>query len=271
MGNFTQSSDQKSSDVFTKKRERVRIIRPSSKVLSARKHRRRFRRPHINDNIDHSLAKMFKKRGKKISEKKMQRIRTAVNFSTIFGMIALAVGAFFAYRAGLLTDKAKLEAFLTGAGIWGPVIFVFIQTIQCVFPILPGGFTLLIGVVVFGPWMGFLYNYIGIVLGEILDFGLARLYGKPLVRALVSEKSFNKYIGWMDRNEKQFNRFFIIMMVLPGMPDDLICMIAGLSKMEFKWFLLHLLWTKIPAMLLYTLFLDKVVDFGIKLFQSVFH
>ena len=42
-------------------------------------------------------------------------------------------------------------------------------------------------------------------------------------------------------------------MLLPAFPDDLICMLAGLTNMRVKKFLLILLLAKIPAIAMYSL------------------
>lgn len=214
-----------------------------------------FRRS-FNRNLENRLSKNR-------DGEKAKSYRKLVNIATLTGLILILLAAIYGFRAGYFSDRDKMQALLEGAGVWGPLIFILIQIIQCVIPIIPGGIALLIGVYVFGPWMGFVYNYLGIILGSSLAFYLARLYGKPFVKAMVSEKNYEKYIGRLENNQKKFNVFFMVAMALPGMPDDLICMIAGLSGMKSRWFFFTLLWTKVPTIIAYTLFLDTALD-GIK-------
>ncbi len=199
--------------------------------------------------------------------KEIEKYRKLVNLVAVIGVIAILLLGIWGIRRGFFTDREQMQTFLQQAGFWAPLIFIFIQIVQCVIPIIPGGVSLLIGVYVFGPWMGFVYNYIGIILGSTAAFYLARIYGKAFVRALVSDKSYNKYVSWLDRNQQKFNIFFVVTMILPGMPDDLICMIAGLSKMRARYFILNLLWTKIPTIIVYTLFLDKAFEGIMSIFQ----
>lgn len=223
----------------------------------------------LNRDIDERLTEtpLFQS----MSEKKIARTRTLINVLTVVGMLAVLIVGIWAWKNGFLTDKEKLAGLLKRTGVWAPLVFIFLQVVQCVIPIIPGGITLLIGVMVFGPWMGFIYNYIGIIGGSTAGFFLARMYGTTFVRAMVSEKSYQKYIGWLDRNQKRFDRFYMITMILPGMPDDLICMIAGLSKMRFRWFFVTLLWTKVPTILAYTLFLDKTFQWVKDIFGKFFY
>ena len=71
----------------------------------------------------------------------------------------------WAWQKGLLTDLGALQAWVAGLGVWAAVAFVAFQAIQVVIPILPGGLGCLAGVVLFGPWYGFAYNYLGICAG----------------------------------------------------------------------------------------------------------
>lgn len=194
-----------------------------------------------------------------MSEEEIRRNQKIMNWVTGIGLILTALLCIYAWRAGYFTDKEKLTALLNRAGLWGPFLFILLQVIQCVIPIIPGGVTCLIGVVVFGPWAGFAYNYFGIILGEVIGFWLARIYGRALVRTLFSEKSYNKYIGWLDKGNK-FDIFFALAILFPFAPDDLLCMIAGLTNMTFRRYFLIILFLKPPSILVYTLFLETAVD-----------
>lgn len=124
-----------------------------------------------------------------------------------------------------------MEAYLADKQIMGPVIFILIQIVQVVIPIIPGGVSLLAGVVFFGAVPGFIYNYIGIVVGSLINFFLARYYGKSFILHIVSEESLEKYTKWT-KNQKKFNWFFAICILAPVAPDDLLCLLAGLTEMK---------------------------------------
>lgn len=65
---------------------------------------------------------------------------------------------------------------------------------QCVVPIIPGGFGCVIGVVLFGPVFGFIYNYISIAIGSTINFLLAKQYRKEFVLKIISQKNYDKYV-----------------------------------------------------------------------------
>lgn len=143
-----------------------------------------------------------------------------------------------------------LLTFLRECGIWAPIIFVLIQILQVVFPIAPGAVGCLAGVVIFGPVWGFIYNYVGISIGSVLAFALSKQYGKPFVKRMIGEKNYRKYIGWMDKR-RGFDFAFAVAIFLPVAPDDLLCFIAGLTKMSYKKFICIILLGK-PGLSSYT-------------------
>lgn len=162
--------------------------------------------------------------------------RRIINILAILSFVAIIAVTIYWYNLGILTSQDKMQAYLQDKQVSGAIIFIIIQIVQVVIPIIPGGISLVAGVVFFGPWWGFVLNYLGIVLGSIINFWLARRYGKSFIMHIVSEKTYDKYIG-KTANQKAFNWFFALAIVAPVAPDDILCMIAGLTKMKWKTFL----------------------------------
>lgn len=143
------------------------------------------------------------------------------------------------YQMGAFTDKNVMMDLVKGYGIWAPMIFVFIQIVQVVIPIIPGGITLAAGVMIFGPWWGFVYNYVGIVIGSFILFWLGRRFGMKIVEAFVSEKVIEKYQDKL--NTKGWRTTFAILILLPVAPDDALVLLTSLTKMtwrEFFWIII---------------------------------
>ncbi|WP_443129984.1 TVP38/TMEM64 family protein [Gracilibacillus sp. D59] len=131
------------------------------------------------------------------------------------------------------SEKA-LESFLAPYGIWAPLLFIVFQLVQVVFPIVPGGIGCLGGILIFGPIMGLLYNYIGICLGSIAAFLIAKKYGRSVITLLFKEKLREKYQNWV--GHKKFPILFGIAIFMPIAPDDFLCYLAGTTKMSFNKF-----------------------------------
>lgn len=188
-----------------------------------------------------------------------ERNQKAIKMLPLLGTALLLIGLIYGIRGGLFDSSEQLSTFLTEMGTTGVLFFVLLQVVQVVVPIFPGGITLAIGVMVFGPIQGFVYNYIGILVGSALNFLLARRYGERLVLLLVSQKTYDKHINWVNE-KKHFDRFFLCAILFPVAPDDLLCLLAGLTKMTFKKFMLILLFAKPLPVFLFGFGLNATVQ-----------
>jgi len=159
----------------------------------------------------------------------------------------------YAIKLGIFQDKYILINYINKTKFLSPLIFIIIQTIQVVIPIIPGGISSLVGVLLFGSIFGFIYNYIGLILGSLIAFYLSKKYGITLLKKIFKEKTLNKYLIYI--NNKKFTKLFIIGIIMPGLPDDLLCYIAGISKIKLKTFIICLLIGKPISLLLYSFFM----------------
>ena len=185
-----------------------------------------------------------------------RKIRKLINIIMAFATIAALVFLIYGLKTDLLYSQSVLGDFLTKFGIWAPIIFIVFQTVQVVFPILPGGIGLLGGVLIFGPLNGFIYNYIGICLGSIAAFLISKNYGTPILESLFSLKLQKKYMNWA--KNKEFPKFFTIAIFMPIAPDDFLCYLAGTTKMTLKRFTTIILLGKPLAIALYSFGLSAI-------------
>ena len=174
-------------------------------------------------------------------------------------LVALLILIVFrAWRAGVFTSLDKMEAYIGRFGIWSPFVFIIYQIMQIVvIPFRPGGVTTTAGVVMFGPVEGLILNYIGICLGSIAAFALAKRYGRHLVLRFVDKKKYDRYEERLSQG-KQFEIFFAICIFLPFAPDDLLCFLAGLTEMSYKKFITIILLGKLPVIIGYSISLNMI-------------
>ncbi|HEO3519948.1 TPA: TVP38/TMEM64 family protein, partial [Streptococcus agalactiae] len=125
---------------------------------------------------------------------------------------------------------------------WGPMIFIVAQIVQIVFPVIPGGVTTVAGFLIFGPTLGFIYNYIGIIIGSVILFWLVKFYGRKFVLLFMDQKTFDKYESKLETSG--YEKFFIFCMASPISPADIMVMITGLSNMSIKRFVTIIMITK---------------------------
>lgn len=174
----------------------------------------------------------------------------------IFGTILLFFIVYYFFRHNYFRDPKALQRVIAKAGIYGPLVFIVFQAFQVLFPILPGGVSGSLAMLCFGTWKGFFYSYIGVLIGSSLVFLLVRKYGKRLLRHFVDQQTFDKYDQKL-QNSKNFSKLFAIGIFLPIAPDDLLCMIAGLSSISFWKFFLIIVLGKPISSFLYSYFIVK--------------
>jgi uncharacterized membrane protein YdjX (TVP38/TMEM64 family) len=159
----------------------------------------------------------------------------------ILGLILAAVLLVAAVAFGwaplreVLSDPERLRADVIGLGWWGPLALIGLQVAQVLIAPLPGQVLGLVGGYVYGPWLGTLINMAGTLLGSGLAMALARRFGRPLVQRFVSPP-------WLDRLDglavKRGAAVFFFIFLLPFLPDDAACFVAGLSPLPLKELLL---------------------------------
>jgi len=177
-------------------------------------------------------------------------------FFKIFGILLTGLFLIFiiyALKLGIFEDKLVLVRYIEKFGVFAFLFFIFLQAAQVVVPIVPGGLSCLVGVMAFGPVLGFVYNYIGLIIGSIISFSLSRNYGVKLIKTIFGEKIYLKYSKYIKNNT--FNKIFFWGIFIPGLPDDLLCYVAGVSNMKFKTFLISILVGKPLSLLGYSLFM----------------
>lgn len=127
----------------------------------------------------------------------------------------------------------SLQNYMRSFGIAAPLFLTVFQAVQVVIPVLPGYLGCAAGAIAFGSMTGFLCNYIGISLGSIAAFFLARKYGIGIVLMMFPQKQYEKWSGIVEKS-KCYERFLFIATLLPLFPDDFLCYFSGLMKMDNK-------------------------------------
>ncbi|MDO7872508.1 MAG: TVP38/TMEM64 family protein [Enterococcus casseliflavus] len=178
--------------------------------------------------------------------------RRIINTISIIGLgLSIALTIYF-INLGVFKDINALRGLVGNSVILGPIVFILLQILQVVIPIIPGGVSSAAGVLIFGPYLGFVYNYVGISIGSVIIFLLGRRYGKPFILSMISDKTYDKYIGWLD-NQSRFEKLFALAIFLPVAPDDALCLMAGLTNMTVKKFTLIILLAKPASIFLYSM------------------
>ncbi len=123
--------------------------------------------------------------------------------------------------------------------------FVALQVLQVLIAPIPGQLLGLLAGYVFGFWKGLLLTMIGLTLGSFIAMGLSRLFGDFFVRKLVPPAILAKFDYLVDAGGLWS---FFLLFLLPALPDDAICLIAGLTRLRLWKLLLVCLIGRLPGM-----------------------
>lgn len=176
------------------------------------------------------------------------------------GLTVILLCAAFMVKAGIdgqFHSVETLQKYIQGFGMTAPLILIVIQVFQVVVPILPGFLGCIVGSAMFGAAGGFWCNYIGISLGSLIAFLLARRFGAPLVEAVFPE---DKYRRWIIRIQeaKSYTLILFLCILLPLAPDDFLCYFSGLMKLSFKKFVWIILLGKPWCILFYSILFGTI-------------
>lgn len=184
-------------------------------------------------------------------------LRLAARLSPLVGLAASIALVIWGLQSGVLTSLADLQAFIGSLGAWGPVVFLVVSTASVIFPVVPGGLLVVAGPVLFGPVEGTVFNYLAVCTGSLANFAIARHVGLGLIERMFRPRTVEKFLGWT--RGPHFTGAFALAIALPVAPDDLLCYLAGTTRMSARTYALIILLCKPWALIAYGLGVSVLV------------
>lgn len=148
----------------------------------------------------------------------------------IFILTLVLIAVFLIVRPYLdvVSDPREVRIFILEFGILGPIVLILLQSAQVVLAPVPGQVLAVVAGYLYGAWWGTLYNMIGVTIGSAIAFWLARRYGRPYVENIVHEDILSSF----DAIDDEYARLgLFVVFLVPGLPDDAICFLGGLTKL----------------------------------------
>ena len=159
------------------------------------------------------------------------------------GGIAFVVGAgvvatyFILRRTGVVStlgNLSELKRAIVGAGALSYALFALLQFLQVTLIPLPSSVTTLCGILLFGAFKTFVISLCAILLGSVVAYMAGRMLGKKVLPWAVGSKKAEELQALLGKGRVAF----FLMMLFPFFPDDILCLMAGVSRMDFKFFLI---------------------------------
>ncbi|OXS60478.1 hypothetical protein B1A99_08630 [Cohnella sp. CIP 111063] len=138
-------------------------------------------------------------------------------------------------RIIVFTDVYGMEKLLQEHQSAAQWIYIAICFAQPILLPIPEAVTVVAGSTILGASQAFLLGFAGTMLGVATMFYLARIGGTRLVSRLVKAEQLERYHRFVRRNES-----FImgLLFVIPVLPDEIVCVGAGVSGVTPRKFLL---------------------------------
>lgn len=165
------------------------------------------------------------------------------------GVAVLAVGIYVLVSryAGFFTNQQALRAWLDGFGIFAPLVFVGLQALQVIIAPIPGQVVAVVAGYLFGSFWGIVYSLTGVLIGSAIAFSLSKRFGRSFVESVLHEDIVSRFDGFVDTVGIPGLFAFV---VVPGLPDDAICFIGGLTKWSLPTFIGVIAIGRLPAYVL---------------------
>ena len=134
---------------------------------------------------------------------------------------------------GKFNNVQELKQLILNCGFLSYAVFVIVQFLQVIILPIPAFLVTIVGVILFGPFISFLLSLLAILLGSIVAYFLGKIIGiKLLIWAIGQQKT-----NLLQEKLKKGKYVYFLMMLFPFFPDDILCMLAGVINMDFKFFL----------------------------------
>ena len=165
----------------------------------------------------------------------------AGRFLTVVLCAAGAAAALWLWQSGFIeriNSREEIRAMIEAAGPFAGAVYFFIQLLTVVFAPIPSNVSMMAGALAMGFWPAMLLGFAAIWLGSMGMFLLARRLGQRRVQKLVDHGVMEKYLPVI--REKQ-EVFLFLALLFPFFPDDVLCILAGLTSIPTRRFALLVL------------------------------
>ena len=156
-------------------------------------------------------------------------------------VLLLGGGLALLWQTGFFSSLGSLEemrAYISHFSPFSHLFYFVVQLLSVVVAPIPSNITALAGALLFGTWPAFLLTWGAVVAGSVLVFWLARVLGQSFVDRLVSRAASTKYLDLVRRKR---DVFLFLAFLFPFFPDDLLCILAGLTDIPLGRFCLLVL------------------------------
>jgi len=148
----------------------------------------------------------------------------------------------------LASKPEDFKSFLLSFGPKSILVFMVIQVMQVVIAAIPGELIQVAGGYIYGSWMGTLYSLLGISVGSIIAFLIARTLGYPILKTFIPKSQIDRFAFFINGSQGELATF--ILFLIPGIPKDILTYLAGFTPMKPFNFIIITTMARFPGVLI---------------------
>lgn len=147
----------------------------------------------------------------------------------------------------MVRDPASFRTYILSFKPDDVLIFMLFQVLQVVIAAIPGELIQIAGGYLYGTLWGTVYSTVGILIGTAIVFFISRLLGFTIIKALVPQKTIEKFSFIMNSPKLEVTMF--ILFLIPGIPKDMLSYIMGLTPVTSGRFFMIYTIARLPGLI----------------------
>lgn len=188
----------------------------------------------------------------RITNIKMNHIYHVLLMGFIFILLGVLLG-----HIGDFLEKEIVQDYIKGTGIFGPIIFCAILLITFIIAPLTGFPIVVIGIGAFGVVEAIILTYGVSMLGAMINFYIARRFGRGVVARFVGKKGMEK----IDQlSEKIGVEMLVLSRLFQGFLFEWISYAAGFTSVKFTIFFIATLFGSLPYFFIVYFYASRIHD-----------
>ena len=143
----------------------------------------------------------------------------------------------FSKEFTIFRDPVKIRDLILSFGSYSILAFIVLQILQVVIFFIPGEVVQIAGGYIFGPIIGGLASSVGIIIGSMIGYFVAKILGKKYINGLIERNNLTKLKKILDAGSNNIAIFIIYF--IPGIPKDILVYVAGISNVRIIDFIIY--------------------------------
>lgn len=153
----------------------------------------------------------------------------------LFAMISVAL--YFILKAFGITNISTLRRIIENSGSFAVIIYIIMSatllSTLCFVPLLNESLIAL-GLILFNTFTAFIACLFATLLANTILFFIGDMFGERIATKLIGKEELDKTQNLIDKKSKIL---LPILFILPGVPDEALCIVAGMTKIKY-WYLI---------------------------------